>query len=95
LVSPSRSVCPEQQSAFGILFINATAMLGGVYWDLNSVSAPMRRIGYLTPQAWAIEGFKEVMLLSGAWGAIALPLTVLLGIAAVFMTAGLLRVRYD
>jgi len=51
---------PEQQSAFGILFINATLMLGEVYWDLDFVSAPLRRIGYLTPQAWAIEGFKAV-----------------------------------
>lgn len=85
----------EQQTAIGIVFINATAMLGGAYWDLNAVSDTMRRIGHLTPQAWAIEGFREVMLRGGSWPAIALPLAVLLGIAAVFMTAGLLRIRYE
>lgn len=85
----------EQQMSIGILFINATAMLGGAYWDLSMVSDTMRRIGYLTPQAWAIDGFKEVMLRGGAWDALVLPLAVLLGITVVFMTAGLLRVRYE
>jgi len=85
----------EQQISVGILFVNATAMLGGAYWDLSMVSDTMRRIGYLTPQAWAIDGFKEVILRGGAWEAIALPLAVLLGITVVFMTAGLLRVRYE
>ncbi|MDF2630225.1 MAG: hypothetical protein K0R39_4056 [Symbiobacteriaceae bacterium] len=85
----------EQQMSIGILFINATAMLGGAYWDLSMVSDTMRRIGYLTPQAWAIDGFKEVMLRGGAWDGIALPLAVLLGITLVFMTAGLFRVRYE
>ncbi|HYF76555.1 MAG TPA: ABC transporter permease [Symbiobacteriaceae bacterium] len=85
----------EQQMSIGILFINATAMLGGAYWDLSMVSDTMRRIGYMTPQAWAIDGFREVMLRGGAWEGIALPLAVLLGITAVFMTAGLLRVRYE
>lgn len=85
----------EQQMSIGILFINATAMLGGAYWDLSMVSDLMRRIGYLTPQAWAIDGFKQVMLRGGAWDAIALPMAVLLGITVVFMTAGLLRVRYE
>lgn len=85
----------EQQMSIGILFINATAMLGGAYWDLSMVSDLMRRIGYLTPQAWAIDGFKAVMLRGGTWEAIALPMAVLMGITVVFMTAGLLRVRYD
>lgn len=85
----------EQQSTIAVLFVNATSMLGGVYWDLSFVGENMRRIGYLTPQAWAIEGFREVMLRGGSWGALSLPLAVLMGITAVFMTAGLLRIRYE
>ncbi|HWI52813.1 MAG TPA: ABC transporter permease [Symbiobacteriaceae bacterium] len=85
----------EQQISVGILFVNATAMLGGAYWDLSMVSDTMRRIGYLTPQAWAIDGFKEVILRGGTWSGIEVPLAVLLGITVVFMTAGLLRVRYE
>jgi ABC-2 type transport system permease protein len=85
----------EQQVTIGVLFINATSMLGGVYWDLSMVSPTMQRIGYLTPQAWAIDGFREVMLRGGAWAGLMWPLVVLLGITAVFLSAGLLRVRYE
>jgi len=85
----------DRHMSAGFLFINAPAMPGGAYWDLSMVSDTMRRIGYMTPQAWAIDGFREVMLRGGAWEGIALPLAVLLGITAVFMTAGLLRVRYE
>lgn len=85
----------EQQASIGVLFINATAILGGAYWDLSMVSATMRRIGYLTPQAWAIDGFTEIMLRGGSWSAIALPLAVLIGIAVIFMSVGLFRVRYE
>jgi ABC-2 type transport system permease protein len=59
------------------------------------VSPTMQRIGYLTPQAWAIDGFREVMLRGGAWSGLMWPLVVLLGITAVFLTAGVLRVRYE
>jgi ABC-2 type transport system permease protein len=86
---------PEQQATVGILFINATSMLGGVYWDLSVVSKTMQRIGYLTPQAWAIDGFREVMFRGAQWSHLFLPMAVLLGITVVFMTAGLLRVRYE
>ncbi|HYF94246.1 MAG TPA: ABC transporter permease [Symbiobacteriaceae bacterium] len=85
----------EQQISIGILFINATAMLGGAYWDIAMVGKTMQRIGYLTPQAWAIDGFKEIMLRGGSWDGIVLPLAVLLCITLVFMTGGLLRVRYE
>ena len=85
----------EQQQVVGVLFVNATSMLGGVYWPLELVSDAMRRIGYLTPQAWAMDGFREVMLRGGAWSGLVRPLIVLLALAAIFMTAGLARVRYE
>jgi ABC-2 type transport system permease protein len=85
----------EQQAAIGVALVISTSMLGGVYWPLDFVSPLMRRIAYLTPQAWAMDGFREVMLRGGAWGALLWPLVVLLSLAVIFTTAGLLRVRYE
>lgn len=82
----------EQQRIAGSIVVIATSMLGGVYWPLELVSSTMRRIGYLMPQAWAMDGFREVMLRGGAWPNLVWPLAVL---AAIFMTAGLARVRYE
>jgi len=86
---------PEQQGAVGTLVVSASSMLGGVYWPLDLVSETMRRVGYLTPQAWAMDGFRQVMLRGGGWNGLFWPITVLLLLAAIFTTAGLFRVRYD
>lgn len=85
----------EQQNTLGVLFVTSTSMLGGVYWSLDLVGDTMRRIGYLTPQAWAMDGFREVVLRNASWGHLVWPLAVLLLYAVIFMTAGLLRVRYE
>lgn len=85
----------EQQAALGILIVNATSMLGGAYWPLDFVSPIMRRIGYMTPQAWAMEGFTEVMIRGANWSALVLPLGVLLAFSAIFMSVGLMRVRFE
>lgn len=85
----------DQQRTISTIVVVATSMLGGVYWPLEAVSPTMQKIGYLTPQAWAMDGLREVMLRGGAWDALSLPLAVLLALAAIFTTAGLFRVRYE
>lgn len=85
----------EQQKAVGMLVVISTSFLGGVYWPLDLMSKTMQRIGHLTPQAWAMDGLREVMFRGGAWPQLATPLGVLLGLAVVFMSIGLLRVRFD
>ncbi|HEY3366555.1 MAG TPA: ABC transporter permease [Symbiobacteriaceae bacterium] len=85
----------DQQKTIGMVVVIATSMLGGVYWPLEYMSPTMQKIGYLTPQAWAMEGFREVMLRGGSWAGLALPMVVLGALALIFMTAGLLRVRYE
>ncbi len=85
----------DQQRTVGTILVNATCMLGGVYWPLEMVGDTMRRIGYLTPQAWAMEGFREVMLRGGSFDALVWPITVLLGITVVFMGAGVARIRFE
>jgi ABC-2 type transport system permease protein len=84
----------EQQRSLGGLLANVTSMLGGVYWSLDLVGPTMQKIAYLTPQAWAMDGLREVMLRGGQWEQLALPIAVLLGMGLLFTTAGLARVRY-
>lgn len=85
----------EQQRTIGMVLVSATSMLGGVYWPLEFVSPLMQRIGYMTPQAWAMEGLREVMLRGGSWPNLVWPLAVLLGLSVVFTGVGLLRVRFE
>lgn len=86
---------PEQQNVIGTITVVATSMLGGVYWPLDFVSETMRRIGYLTPQAWAMDGFREVMLRGGSFEALLMPVGIMMAIATITLTAGVLRIRYS
>ncbi|MFZ5824700.1 MAG: ABC transporter permease [Bacillota bacterium] len=85
----------EQQQAVGVIFVIASSMLGGLFWPLDLMSPTMQRIGHLTPQAWAMKGLTEVALRGGSWEGLIWPLLVLLSLAVIFSTAGLLRVRYE
>lgn len=85
----------EQQQTIGVVFVIATSMLGGLFFPIEFMSPSIQRIGYLTPQAWAMQALSEVALRGGDWANLAWPLTVLLSLALIFSMAGLLRVRYE
>ncbi|MFZ5814308.1 MAG: ABC transporter permease [Bacillota bacterium] len=85
----------EQQQTVGAIFIIATSMLGGLFWPLDLLSPTMQRIGYMTPQAWAMKALQEVALRGADWAHLSLPLLVLGALAAIFTTAGLLRIRFE
>ncbi|MGZ4105818.1 MAG: ABC transporter permease [Tumebacillaceae bacterium] len=85
----------EQQSAIGSIIIVSTCMLGGVYWPLDIVSDTMRGIAQFVPQFWAMQGFTELVARGGGVADILGPVAVLLGFAAVFLVAGISRVRYE
>ncbi|HLO02089.1 MAG TPA: ABC transporter permease, partial [Symbiobacteriaceae bacterium] len=52
----------DQQRLFGLSFAIISSMLGGVYWPLDLLGAPMRMLGHLTPQAWALDGLHAALL---------------------------------
>lgn len=85
----------EQQSAIGSIVIISTCMLGGLYWPLDIVSDTMRKIADFVPQSWAMEGFTRVVARGGTLAEIGTQVAVLLAFAAVFLVAGLTRVRYE
>lgn len=86
---------PEQQGALGTLVIVSTCMLGGVYWSLDIVPPLLQKIGAFTPQYWAMQGFTRLIAQGGGVADIRTPVLILLGAAAVFLTMGLARVRYE
>ncbi|MGB8956665.1 MAG: ABC transporter permease, partial [Tumebacillaceae bacterium] len=85
----------EQQSTIGSIVIISTCMLGGIYWPLDIVSDTMRKIADFVPQTWAMEGFTQVVARGGTLADIGTQVAVLLAFAAVFLVAGLTRVRYE
>lgn len=84
---------PEQAGAIGPPVGIALAMLGGCMWPLSIVSGFMRQLGHLTPQAWAVDAWTDLLSRDGSLGSIAPKLGVLAAFAAALLLLSTSRLR--
>jgi ABC-2 type transport system permease protein len=84
-----------QISAVTAVLATALSMLGGAYWPLDIVNPTMRAIALLTPTGWAMTGLTDVVVRYQGAGQAVLPSAVLLGMAAVFLTIGVMRLKLE
>ena len=56
---------PDQAGALGVMVGMLLGALGGAMVPLELFPEPMHTLAYLTPQAWAIQGLREVALRGG------------------------------
>lgn len=70
------------------------ASLGGAWWPLEIVPEFMQRIGHLTPVAWAMDAFQDLLFYSAGFMDILPEVGVLLGAAAAIFAVGIWRFRY-
>jgi ABC-2 type transport system permease protein len=83
----------EQATSLGPPVGIALAMLGGAMWPLEIVGPAMRAVGHLTPHAWALDAFIDLMG-NGASAAAVLPqLAVLALFTAVLLPLAGFRLR--
>jgi ABC-2 type transport system permease protein len=82
---------PEQAGAIGPAIGIAFGMLGGAMWPLEIVPDTMRTIGHLTPHAWAVDGWIEILSRGGGILQIGTQLAVLGAFAAVLLTVASVR----
>ncbi|APH67735.1 ABC transporter permease [Bacillus sp. LR_5] len=84
---------PEQQLAFGNLFVIATCMVSGMYWPIDIEPKFMQSIAEFLPQKWAMSGLTEIMA-NGAHVTDILGICVILLVfAAITFTVGLKALR--
>jgi ABC-2 type transport system permease protein len=83
----------EQAGAVGPPVGIALGMLGGCMWPLEIVPRTMRAIGHITPQAWAMDGFIDLIVRGEGLAGIIPQLAVLLGVAAVLLPLASWRLR--
>ena len=85
----------QQVSAFGTLLVLTMAALGGSMVPRFVMPETMQRIGLITPNAWAIEGYQEVIVRGGSLIDVLPYMAVLLAFAAAFFAVGVARFRYE
>ncbi|MBN1428752.1 MAG: ABC transporter permease [Anaerolineae bacterium] len=86
----------EGQAGSVATFLSMTlAPLGGAWWPLMIVPDWMKVAGHISPVAWAMDAYAELMFYGGSMSTVLVPVAVLLGMAAVFFAFGAARFRYE
>jgi ABC-2 type transport system permease protein len=89
-------VTREEQAGVLITLIALTlAPLGGAWWPLEIVPDFMRTIGHLSPVAWVMNGFTELIYYGGGLADVWLSIVVLLAMAAGLFSLAVLRFRIE
>ena len=84
-----------QVSAITAVGATSLAMLGGAYWPLDIVGPVMRTLALCTPVGWAMIGLTDVVVRSQGAAQAILPSAVLLGMATLFLSIGVARLKME
>ncbi len=84
---------PQQASSIGSVAGIALGMLGGCMWPLEIVGSAMRFVGHLTPHAWAVDAWTELLSRGGTITDIGRQLGVLAAFAAGLLVLAVVRMR--
>jgi len=85
----------NQIGGLSSLVIWGMGILGGSLVPLFLMSDALNTLGKIVPQYWAVNGFYELLVLSGGLSDIVLPLAALLGFSILFFAVGVWRFDYQ
>jgi ABC-2 type transport system permease protein len=85
----------QHASALGLIAMFAFSALGGVWFPLEITGKTFSAIGHLTPLAWAIDGFQNILIRSLGLSSVALPIGVLMVYGALCFGLAVRRIRYE
>jgi ABC-2 type transport system permease protein len=85
----------EQANNISMLMGMTLSPLGGAWWPLEIVPDFMKTIGHLSPVAWGMDAFQEMMFYNGSVSDILPMLGALLLMALVFFVFGIVNLKYE
>ena len=71
------------------------APLGGAWWPLEIVPEFMRTLGHVSPVAWAMDAFQDLIWYNGGFSDVLPEIAVLLAAAAVLFIIGIRSFKYE
>lgn len=83
----------EQAVVFALVPMFILVGVGGGWMPLEVIGEPMQTIGHLSPVAWGMDGFKNVIIRGQGLGSVLLPATALTVYAVSFLLTALLLFR--
>ena len=85
----------NQLNAIGSVGGMAMAMLGGAWVPVSSMPGWAQAAAPALPTYWAMEGFREVILLGGSASDVLVPVLVMVGFAALFTAVAAAKFRFE
>jgi len=85
----------EQVIVFSLIPMFVLAGLGGAWIPLESTNETFRAVGHLTPTAWAMDGFKNIIVRGQGLDSVLLPAGVMLLYAVLFGALAAWRFRFE
>ena len=83
----------EQAVVISIVLMFVFSGMGGAWAPLEVTGATFQAIGHLTPVAWAMDGFENIVARGLGFHTVLMPSAVLTGYAALFFTLALWRLH--
>jgi ABC-2 type transport system permease protein len=74
----------EQAVIFSLIPMFVLSGIGGAWVPLEITGQTFQAIGHLSPVAWALDGYKDILLRGMGWRAVMVPAAALLGYGALF-----------
>jgi ABC-2 type transport system permease protein len=90
-----RITSESQANGIVLLLSLSLAPLGGAWWPLEIVPEFMQTIGHLSPVAWAMDGFQDLIYFGGGFSDVLPDVGVLLGAAVVLFVVGIRSFKYE
>jgi len=85
----------DQAVIFALIPMFVFSALGGAWMPLEFTGKTFQAIGHLSPVAWAMDGFKNIIARGLGFDSVLLPAAALLGYAVLFFGLAVWRFRFD
>ncbi|MEO6324425.1 MAG: ABC transporter permease [Thermoanaerobaculia bacterium] len=95
LLIASLAKTTEQIGGLGSMLVVTMAALGGVMVPRMAMPQSMQTVGLLTPHAWALTAYQDVLVKGAGLVAVLPAVAVLLGFATAFFAVALVKFQWD
>jgi ABC-2 type transport system permease protein len=86
---------PEHAIMWPLIAMFLLTALGGAWFPLETTSQAFYTIGHITPTAWAMDGFQNIILRGLGFSSVLLPGAILLGYSLLFFALAVWRLKFD
>ena len=85
----------EQVHTWSLITMFVFSALGGAWFPLEITGKAFAAVGHLTPTAWAMDGFQNIIVRGQGLSSVLMPVGILLAYAVVFFTVAIWRFEFE